>query len=369
MNYVEEVEQLIASVKDETGSKRSEAIKKAIRIADTHQDVRLGLKARIEGIFDGLNVDEMMVAFSWVWSQLDQHPELEEEVDIWKLLFRYKSAPHYACKYPTLTREKIYRIMDDVIKRFRKYGYGEKPLYRQRCRIAMSMKDKEMARDYYQLWKTSTEDGNLEDCRACVTRFEAHYHLWLGELDQALELAKPIFQKELQCRGIDESFYSPFLLPLLQAGRLEEAKRLHQKGFKKVFDEEWVADGGYHLQFLVLTDQMNRATRLFKKLIGTAFKAPREPWEEWYFFLGGRLYLKKLLQLGRKKIKIDTTTPLPVRGDARNFYRIDELAECFYHELKMFADQMDARNRNDWYNKKIEENESLLEKISLVRGK
>lgn len=341
-------------------------MEEAVRIADLHQDIELGIRARgwliYNATFSG-NSDKALVSFTWVLAQIDRDPRLEsilEEEIGYSLMWQFKWIS--PLDFPHVTRKQALHFLDDMSRRYAERGLSQRAVEAKRSQAGRSLDDTKMTQFHFEQWKMMEPDGS-EDCWACETAFEVRHHLFIDDLDQAMAIAAPLFEGTISCPS-QPGIFSSLLHPLFQAGRLEEADRLQRRSQHQLEENgsDFTADLGEHIQFLTLTDQLPRAIGLFERHCSTALTCP-EPDSRWIFLACSHLLFRRMEAIGQKTIKLRVHKDFPVPHNGKQQYVIQTLVQWLYHTAKQLGDQFDDRNGTTSYHDELAENETLIHDI------
>ena len=138
----------------EDGDEKIMTLEEAVRIADTGNDIQLQYNAReelVEAAFWGGEADKALVAYSWCLAQFDKNPEQFSE---WVLLWRYKWIVNIIIDFPQIPREQIYKMLDEMERRYLQAGYGLRVVYYYRYRINKFFGYRDEALRHYQYAQT-----------------------------------------------------------------------------------------------------------------------------------------------------------------------------------------------------------------------
>lgn len=187
----------------------------------------------------------------------------------------------------------------------------------------------------YELWVTRPRD-EFSDCEACEARNRGVYWARKGEDARALEEWRPVLDGELDCAEEPASTISYALLPLVRAGRTQEAASFHRSGYRatrgKVSMDGEVAR---HLEFLALTGNTARGVELLAENRGR-FDAATDASTRLSFLGGVLLLLTRLVEEGGVDV--------PVSGPKGTSFPAAGLLAELGAEAAQIAASFDARN-------------------------
>ncbi|TMD89808.1 MAG: hypothetical protein E6I73_09885 [Chloroflexi bacterium] len=239
------------------GADRIRAHSEAVRVADLHQDVEAGFRARqalIQSANMGGDPNLALVAFAWCLGQHDANPDrfsLEEGGHFTNLLWMYKWIVERTSEHPGISRSKLADLIDDMSQRYRDRGFSLRPVRKLQLWSSMNMLDREKVPGAVADWLRHGRDS-LSDCMACDVDWEAAAHLAMRDLPLARQAAAPLFENRMRCAEVPTLTYGRFLLPLSQAGDNAEAERLaHQIPRRIGTNRDFVQAAGTLVVYLV----------------------------------------------------------------------------------------------------------------------
>jgi hypothetical protein len=360
--YVSEVQELAARASDlEPGPSKLALLEEAQRLADSHNDDELGYALRQEiielGTFAGYP-EKSLVAFSWCLAQADRAPE---EYDEGELLWKYKWIMQFPPGFPQISRSQMDEMFADMARRFRRVDASLRPVWKLQCKAALAMGDREAARAFQQQWREAPA-GWLSDCPACERDDQVDYLIHVGKDERALELAGPILLGRLHCAEIPHLTLARVLLPLFRLGRLEEAAGHYQRGYALAArNRDFLPEVARHLTFLVLTDNLARATQLLERHLPWALETA-DMGRRFPFYLAARLLLERLRDCGEATLAVRLPRTFPLPQDA-GCCDVSNLAAWFDDALAELAAHFNERNGNDYFTQRIADNLGLKEQV------
>ncbi|TCP65541.1 hypothetical protein [Baia soyae] len=326
------------------GDTKLALMEEAIRILDSLQEVEEAFYERMDyievAIFSG-RAEKAIVSFAWCLAQYDKEPERFDSHDV---MWTYKWIAEHLPSFLQVHLEKVEETLADLKRRYQELGYKLRPYYRLKRKFALEKGDLEEAEKYFQLWIKEPRDS-MSDCWACELDQQISYYLE-KDLERAEELAKSLFNGRESCHSVPSTTYADFLLPTLQAGKVELAWQYHQIGYPLIREEKgfipWVAE---HIQFLTVTDK-KKAVLLLERHLPEAL-ALYEKDSQFDFFLAASTLFEEIQEYQH-------TLHIPEHVTY----------EWLTNEVESIAKQFDKRNGNDSYQKKIVE---VREKIEACR--
>jgi tetratricopeptide (TPR) repeat protein len=339
------------------GPSKLALFEEAVRLADSHQDAELGDEVRSDLIrtatFSGYP-EKALVAFSWRLAQADRDPDNFFEED---LLWEYKWIVDSLTGFPQITRKQIEDMLDDIERRSERTGSGSRAIHKLRCQIAMDMCEPVEARKHHRRWEKTPRDAN-SDCAACEQNHCVRFQLFIGKKEKALELAQPILRGSMRCAEIPHATYAILLLPLLQMGEAEKAVEYHHKGYRLISNNrKFLDEVGDHLTFLVLTDNLPRALKLFEKHVEWAWDS-RDLYWRWKFYLAVHFLFGRVAESGKPSLKLRLPKALPCHREEGR-YEVADLSAWVEGTCRDLAQRFDARNGNDGFTRRLSANGRL----------
>jgi hypothetical protein len=335
------------------GAAKTALVEEAVRLADAHQDIRLGFLARKRlldaGVFSGAE-QAAFVAFSWCLAWCDRDPQRFPEDDV---LWEYKWILGNSGDYPQITRAQIEALFADAQRRYERCGRGVRPIYKLRRLHAAERGDRAEARRWHRLW-LRTLPGRGNDCAACDHNHEVSYLISQGKDAAALDCAAPILNGRMRCTVVPHSTLGNVLLPLVRLGRVEEAASAHRKGYRLISgNRDFLPTAGKHLAFLTVTGNLDRAVRVFEKHLPWCFEGT-SPDSQFAFYQAARFLLGQLLAAGRETVAARLPAAVPF-GERKSGRKVADLKGYFDAEAAGIAGRFDERNGNTYFKRRLSE--------------
>ncbi|MCH5585771.1 hypothetical protein MK805_12540 [Shimazuella sp. AN120528] len=229
-------------------------LEEAIRIADVHLGPEEQFDARMllvdTAIFSG-HGEKAIVAFAWCLAYYDKHPEMANDH---QMMWNYKWVADRLLLFPDIELAKVEATLEDLRKRFIQSGHGPHYYYYLKHVLAMNLEKTEEVKHYYEKWIAEPSDS-LSDCHACTLANKTQTLLYLGKLEEALDVAQPILAGKVFCHSVPHRTYADLLLPLLKADRKAEADTYYQKCYELIYNQTGFLDTSIKLfTYLAITD-------------------------------------------------------------------------------------------------------------------
>jgi hypothetical protein len=362
MNAVtpEQVRELfIQSYYLEDGDSKVMLLEEAVRLADICGDFELQYDARdqlINAATFGGAPEKALVAYSWCLAQYDQQ-RAQGVIDEHRLLWMYKWILTNISSFPQISKAQIEQMLDDMAARYVRAGYSLRPNYMLRHRIYKCWDTAQAAKFFYKAQETYRD--SMSDCAACELDDAVTFALHRQDDAEAARLAVPIMQGRLRCGSIPKITFANLLLPLLRLGRMDEAVSLHLQGYRLVArgGKGYVSSVADHLAFLAVTENFDRAVRIFEKHLADA-STLADLASKFDYDVAAWLLLDELREVGRETLKLRLPRTLEVY-DESGTYGTARLAEWFLRQAQTLAARFDARNESDYYARSIRETAAL----------
>lgn len=318
-----------------------ELLERAVRLADSLLSPELSYESRKELICAATSCgmsEKAMPAFSWCLAQVDKNPE---DFDDDEMLWEYKWILATVHQFPGVSLKQIVALEEDFLHRLKKGGYSLRPYYdakRNRVDYPECADEKE---ELFELWKKSKRD-DLADCKACEESTVAYHYFNTEQAQKGLKKCFQILDKGITCVSVPHVVIAKMLVPLVKAGRLDEAKSLQTRGYRMISrNPEFLSQVSDHVEYFIYTGNTVSALRLVAKHLAWALNT-RELLCKLDFLARGGLALRRAGKKTRK-LKLPTAFPL-YREDG--MYLPLELADWFDREADELAKIFDKRNQN-----------------------
>ncbi|MGA9995561.1 MAG: hypothetical protein WBP93_09110 [Pyrinomonadaceae bacterium] len=346
----------------EHGDTRIMLMEEAVRVADRSGIVQDQLFAReelIESATFGAAPEKALVAFSWC---LARYEEIGNSYTRWTVLWKYKWIMNSIHCFPQISREKIEEMHLDMENHYLRSGYSLRPVYESRMHEAISRGDRKETKKQYNAWQAAPRDS-IANCLACETNGQATYYFYLERYEQGLHKAAPLLGGTLKCSTIPQRTYGIVLMPLFRLGRVDEAIQYHLKGYRLIIhNRDYLNSIVEHMDFLVVTDNLERALSLFEDYLSWALSVSDQI-ARFNFYRSALLVLDLLGERGKKSFSLRLPQEFPLWRESRE-YEVSELAGWFEEAAHSLAKRFNERNGNDHFTRLIGETMQLKEIIS-----
>lgn len=317
-----------------------------VAMADSHQDLELAFTIRktLLGICLGADQSELMlVTFAWCLAQHDRDPQ---RFPIYRILWEFRWVVSSLPTFPEITRAKIEEMKAEMVSRYQRAGASSRSYWLMCRKMAVDMGDPEAAVEADLCLKRAPIDW-LSDGPETETGFEITYRLFRKQYTKALAAAEQFLTRKLRSDHFEGQACADALLPLLRLGRAAEAMPFHRRGYKLRSEIVRHLDSiAQHIEFLALTDNLSRATRLFEKHLPDALRTTNL-FNRLRFLSDTLPLLDRLIKSGKKdiRVRVPEECPLAVENEAR----VGELRGWVHSTASDLAQRFDERNGNDYF--------------------
>ena len=348
----ERIEDLLFEAGDfDHGPVQLAILERAVDLADAHNDLDSSFEARsrlVESASFSGRPDVAMVAFSWMIATYDAHPG---RFDSCQFLWQYKWVLGFAPEFPTIGRDQLDELYDDMNRRYKAEGSNLHAYWTLRRDNADSMGRAADGKKAHAKLMATKED-HLSNCAACVQDGSVAYLASIGDDAGALKAAKPIFKGKLTCAEVPEHTYANAVLPSIRLGKHAESLAHYKTGYRLIErNPDFLRQKGMFIVGLTLTNNIARALTLLDRHLAEALDAV-SPWWRFEFFLAARLLLEKLAENGiiTVPVRIPKKMEWPTGAGKPT---VAALAEWMDAQLEELATAFDTRNGNKTFAKRF----------------
>ncbi|MEW2077830.1 MULTISPECIES: hypothetical protein [unclassified Streptomyces] len=273
------------------------------------------------------------VVFARLLTLFDEQPDVFDDRLRHTLFWRFKWVANALRALPEIPLASLRQWLTEMRDRYEKAGLGLQPYYGQAYQLAAHTgEDTTLA---YELWAGRTRT-RLSDCEACEICERALYHLAAGDDERALRAWEPVLAGKESCQEEPARSFSYALLPLLRAGRTDQARELHLAGYRGCRrNPSMSGEVGRHLEFCALTGNEARGLELLaeNRNLFDEVDSPRELFD---FLTGVEVLLQRVEHLGHGE--------LPTAGFAGRTWTVTGLRAEVRERADDLAARFDARN-------------------------
>lgn len=351
------------------GPQERALVAEAVARAQESGDTRLEYEARLRQTSSANMIgdtDLMLTSFAWCLAQHEADPErfpaqLEPAGD---LLWQYKWMAGALRGSPAFASEQIEAVLDDMEQHYRRAGVGLSGALMARFEDAWAAGRIDEAATLRERLEATPRD-DYSHCDACVRSQFAGFFSATGSEDEAIRLVEEMVEGGFTCGEEPERALALVLLPLLRAGRFEQARAFHSRSYRLARENPdnltIIAD---HVTFCTVTGNEARALSLIEKHLGwlTHDGLNAEAHEEALAAFG--LALDAVTRAGHGDTPVrgsDAAGLGPLFGARGTELTASELAALCWARADEIAQAFDRRNGTDAHARRLERTRALAE--------
>lgn len=234
---------------------------------------------------------------------------------------------------PAVPLETAQRWLDELDQRYRQRGYSPRPVHMLRWLLAQGSGDETAAAAEIDAWITAPRD-QMADCQACERNDWGTWRAYLGDDAGALEYWAPLLAGQLTCAEEPHRVLAKSLLPLVRAGRAQDARDAFLRGYPLArHNVSLSAAVGGHLEFCALTGNEARGLEILAEHPTWLTDTQLDTADRLAFLTGVTVLLRRLETLGHGLLPAGLGT-------------VAETAPALEAEVRELCSRYDARNRS-----------------------
>ncbi|MCT9089681.1 hypothetical protein N4G70_12460 [Streptomyces sp. ASQP_92] len=273
------------------------------------------------------------VVFARLLKLWDTAPESFSQWEAHQIFWRFKWVTTSLLQVPEVPLVTIHGWIDQMRTRYAAAEHGMQPVAAMRYHVAAHTGVG--IPDAFDLWATRPRT-ELSDCEACEIRHFAVHQVLAGNDTGALDTWAPVLGGGASCTEEPQMSQARALLPLLRAGRVDEARSHHLAGYRKVRGSTGMQDEvGLHLEFCALSRNEGRGLEILAEN-RPLFEASGAPLSHLGFLTGTEVLLARLVADGHA----DTA----VAGPPGRNWTAGDLLTRVRSDADRIAAAFDARN-------------------------
>lgn len=350
MNHNLQIQKILLKVEDlKNFEDKIRALKEAIQIADTHNDIEWGFDLRLNLIRQERNTSkcqESFPAFAWLLNARDTEPDLFEESEF---LWEYKWMVNSASRNTHISKEQIVQISDDLKLRLERNGYTTRAYHNVMTSWYLHIGDYAQARESVALADAEMVD-DMANCPACELDTKVEIELLEGNIDHAIALAYDLIHHKLTCYSMPFQTFCYLSYYLVRVG--DERAQLY---FDKAIEEYHKSDTYDTSVFFAMTKLMYFMHKTQREELWEYFEKISE-WEvgaEDAHHFNFATHMLPILRVGGLKKLI--LSPKLSYYKADGVYDLGLLREHFYKQAQDLANRFDSRNGNQHFVSRLAE--------------
>ncbi len=340
----------------EHGTARLGAIADAIREADQANAHYWRFYFRFEQIKESIFYDDAfkaILAFPELLKIFDDHPELEDDFAD-DMLCAFKWILENSVNFYQISREQIDRNYEEYERRCKSYGVSMRAYHMKRCNYLLRV-DQAQARAEYDAFHRCKRDG-YSDCPACETHFDMCVALELGDVEEALRIAKPLLDGDQRCGEVPHYTYAKLADHYLFDGDLEEAAYYGELCDRITRGAPEFLDATGMLLSLYSATDPNRGWNLTKQCLPHYLQCKNQV-HRLEFAAGAFRLMQVLAEIDEKNgspgyTKAPVMRQLPLTWTEEGV-RLADVRDYFYREAHDGARRLDERNGSTYYTDRL----------------
>ncbi|MFD3869112.1 tetratricopeptide repeat protein [Streptomyces sp. NPDC058623] len=314
---------------------QAEALTAAAEACGDSDVFRQALITQIDAYEYSSERSRMVVPFARLLQEYDRDPGAFDASDAHSLFWRFKWVSGQIISTPDVPIAAVTGYLEDMEKRYRIAGYGERAVRQSEYFLADAIGDDERAERAMARWRAADRDA-MSDCHACETNSQGSYWAGKGEDAKAIEVWEPVLDGGQTCMEEPHRVLARSLRPLLRLGRADDARAHHLRGYRMARGKEGLLRAiGQHIEFCALTGNEARGVEILAEH-GTHLRPLADVKTQMDFWGGILVLLRRLSELGHGA---DPTVPFD--GAART---VDELHAILRAGALHIAERFDVRN-------------------------
>ncbi|MFI9407190.1 hypothetical protein [Nocardia sp. NPDC052316] len=282
------------------GDGKDALLEEVLRHAEAGEHTEVAFYARlrlIDAYTQGMQPAKLFVPFARCLADYDRNPAAHEPWVAATLRWDFKHAITAMTKFPEVPKDRALAVLDQMERRYRTEGQSLHAVYAYRYRVAAHIGDRAAADEWYAKWCTTPRDEN-SDCAGCDPTNKADYLVDRGRDAEAIAVAGPVLDGELDCEQQPQRILTTLLLPYVRTGQLEQARNAHRRAYRILRTRpQDVAEIGDHLQFCALSGNQSRGLELLDRHLGWLDRAP-SPKDAMWFAASAALLLRTVVDAG-----------------------------------------------------------------------
>ncbi|MFC0672832.1 hypothetical protein [Brachybacterium hainanense] len=336
------------------GPEERSLLEEAFRRAEEDGAEELAYRARMlltSSQFMAGDTEAMIASFGWCVGRHDTDPvrfPIDPGVHT-DLLFQYKWMASTLASHSGFPRERIASLHADMERRYRAAGAGMSGVLQSRHEAALMLGDVEEAGRLIRERSVLDRD-RYSHCEACVRADDASYAALTGDDATAIRLWEEILDQDLSCGEEPEFAEARALLPLLRAGRTEDALAAHGRSYRAARGNP---DGfpiiARHLVFCAVTGNLARGLQLLERHLPLLAHDPYREADHLEGLASAAVLLEGVIAAGQGATRVrgsDDPTLTPLLGEPEGPRTAQALCEGAWAAAEAIAARFDTRNGN-----------------------
>jgi len=252
---------------EEASEAKVAALERAVEAADAVGDPELQNYA-LNGLVDAYEFSRdstrLLVPFARLLRNFDSQPAHFDAYLTRSLYWTFKWIVDTMIEQPDVPLESIEHWLQEMRRRYAEAGYSMHAPAAYEMQLAYHVGDYERVAAAIEALGEAEED-EMSDCTACQYTALATIVFYAEEdsADAAMEMLEPVLSGEQTCAHEPHYGLALSLLPLVELGRIDEARANHLRGYQMCKGkEDMVQMWALHIEFCALTGNEHRAVEI-----------------------------------------------------------------------------------------------------------
>lgn len=252
---------------EEASEAKVAALERAVEAADAVGDPELQNYA-LNGLVDAYEFSRdstrLLVPFARLLRNFDSQPAHFDAYLTRSLYWTFKWIVDTMIEQPDVPLESIEHWLEEMRRRYAEAGYSMHAPAAYEMQLAYHVGDYERVAAAIEALGEAEED-EMSDCTACQYTSLATIVFYAEEdsADAAMEMLEPVLSGEQTCAHEPHYGLALSLLPLVELGRVDEARANHLRGYQMCKGkEDMVQMWALHVEFCALTGNEHRAVEI-----------------------------------------------------------------------------------------------------------
>jgi tetratricopeptide (TPR) repeat protein len=394
MSAEQEIKQLIEQSEQLDGREQVALLDRAVALADELGDTELGYGARLRRINAAHNAgdtESLLASFAWCVGMHERDPEAHPlQIEWYDLLWYHKWIPSTLAKSPAFAVADIETALQRMEDLYRRQGVGLSGVWQSRFNAAVRRGELDLAEQYFASLERTPRD-EYSHCDACVRGDAADFFFATGREEEGLRRFDEIIENQFSCGDEPEATQASALLPLLRAGRFDDALANQRMSYRLIKPKpDMIGSVAEHWVFLAVTGNEERALSLVERHLGWLAHDGLDQTAHFSALVALGATLDAVARAGHGEVPVRGSadarlepffadaprgasaaggTPSAAGGAASGGSgasapadrSVAELAVAAWAGAQRLAEAFDARNGNDWYARRIAAGRALAE--------
>jgi hypothetical protein len=350
------------------GAEERALLTDALRLADEEGDEVGGYRVRLRvtnSAHMSGDTETLLSSFAWCVARYAADPErFPAQLDGHDLLFQYKWMAGRIGANPAFALAQVEALADDMARTYREAGVSQSGVLQSRVSTSV------LAGDLDGAVRAQSERDRIprdaySHCEACVRSTDARLAMLRGDEAESLRLFDEIIAEGLNCGEEPEAAEGEALLPLLRAGRIDEAVEHHRRGYRaaRLLPEGFplIAD---HLVFCAVTGNSARGLAILERHIIDMAADPLNVASVFFQLISVATLLDEVVRAGEGDTLVrgsDSPQLTELLGASDGPRTAEAFAQQAWQSADQLAARFDARNANDFYARLVVRQRALLE--------